>query len=282
MLNALEDLGPLLGSAQTAATAERLRRRLGGAPRVEGSGSRLRWAYAAAGVDALFAAGRLVRFLLHPQDESVRGAFTGCLADGLPAGASRRALHEAFGSPVKAIAPQAVDWDHCRNEPVLAAGPWLDIFVSSGVKVVVAYSSALHPWAVRPRAVALLPASARGRSVCSFFCASCGRRAETVSLSRSRAPLPVVRVGFGQNTVGLDAPSADRVEALLLLEDPAALYSFRPFYAASFCPDCGACYCRQHWLDRSSGPPAWGDAWSYDWVESGRCPEGHRRELVKE
>ena len=58
--------------------------------------------------------------------------------------------------------------------------------------------------------------------------------------------------------------------------DAAALHRMNPEFAAAWCPECGACYCRPHWVAVAAGAddhPGWYDA------THGTCPEGHRRVL---
>lgn len=129
----------------------------------------------------------------------------------------------------------------------------------------------------RMKAIGFPGAVPDGRSR-TFQCASCRRTAETVRLVRAPSGT-VFSYGFGTSSVGLIAQDAERLEALLLKGDPAALHAFRPMYAASFCPECGKCYCLEHWSGRHGAPPPEGDAYSWDWAEYGTCPRGHNRVL---
>lgn len=49
-----------------------------------------------------------------------------------------------------------------------------------------------------------------------------------------------------------------------------ALMSVNPNWVSSFCPECGCCYCQEHWSQR----PVSDDEGFYEYTE-GTCPVGH-------
>ncbi|MFA5138304.1 MAG: hypothetical protein WC728_03645 [Elusimicrobiota bacterium] len=291
MLDAMRDLVPFLGRMHSRANRRKLSDLLGCGPLLKRIGERVYWTFSGSGLEAALIAGRLGAWFLYARRDSGGEEFTGRLEGDLPVQATRREIHRTWGLPKKIFPPET---ERCgeSEDHVIARHPWRDTYERAGCSVYIEYSSGLHEHAVRPATIILTggrqptvvkrsdPAKvsrSRETLACTFRCARCGKPAETVELIQGKDP--VARYGFGETRAGLRAEDAAHMMKLLLVGDPGALHAFRPDYAASFCPACGVCYCREHWKYRHGAPPPWGDSYSWDWVEYGACPYGHERIL---
>lgn len=295
VFDAFRDLVPFLGRIGSRANAGSLAALLGVKPRVRRFpkvSADEYWTFPGAGIEIVLSGGRLRTCFLHVREEKGTGAFTGALDGKLAADAARERMHEAWGLPLKTHEPETEKSDECQNH-VIARHPRYDFYERSGCGVSIEYAQGRDARLVRPATITLsrehspsvLKRSGKSEAArtggvlsCTFRCARCGKPAETVKLARQAAG-PVFYHGFGVNSAGLPEEDAARLEALLLKGDPALLHAFRPRYAASFCPRCGACYCLAHWKGRHGAPPPFGDSWSWDWAEYGTCPYGHERVL---
>ena len=135
-----------------------------------------------------------------------------------------------------------------------------------------------------------------GRASASWPCAACGNVAAAVtllpagepdpgfSLTRDRASasggdvmqgydrLAVVGGPVGVTLgVGLDLPA---ITDALSRGDARALFELDREFAPFWCPDCGACYCGEHYTHWD----VWDDGF-FDCVR-GQCPRGHQRMLM--
>jgi hypothetical protein len=72
----------------------------------------------------------------------------------------------------------------------------------------------------------------------------------------------------------IDAGERERVVAAIRAGDARALYAVNAEFAPFFCPQCGNCYCEEHWKQRELLEKG---GW-FDCVE-GTCPLGHKRVL---
>ena len=109
-----------------------------------------------------------------------------------------------------------------------------------------------------------------------YTCAECGALAGRVEVIPSpdtpgnRLVLSVFLAMWEQATP--DATYADAADALRR-GDPRALWELNPEWAPFYCPECGTCYCRDHWRQWMEFDEGFFDC-SY-----GTCPRGHTRML---
>ncbi len=125
-----------------------------------------------------------------------------------------------------------------------------------------------------------------GTIAAAFACAACGEEAETVRFLPRGVPGnhcsgDAVQFHFGSETMMLGPGDVRAVRAALTASDAAALHAAHPRWAASYCPQCRACYCRRHWTIEQEPDPA-GDGYSMHYDTHGTCPSGHRRLMAKD
>lgn len=129
-----------------------------------------------------------------------------------------------------------------------------------------------------------------GVTSCTFVCGSCGQRAETVELVPQGVPHRYAYVSdrgspgtivYHDRSEALALPPAAYAAAkeALLAQSAARLYEIQPLWAASYCPDCDASYCSQHWFLEDAPDPN-GDSYSMDYITYGTCPQGHTRKVA--
>lgn len=112
----------------------------------------------------------------------------------------------------------------------------------------------------------------------SFACGTCGQAAGLVQLFGPTSAGEIVRESFTSRFIHRPNPEAfERLCTSILAGDAQALYEFDLELASFYCPDCHACYCREHW----SVWNVFDDEEGFDWHDSirGRCPLGHQRML---
>lgn len=126
---------------------------------------------------------------------------------------------------------------------------------------------------------------------CTFVCETCGQPAETVQLVPHGAPhrygyvsdagsVAMIVYHEQSEALALRPEAFAAVKEALLAQSPARPHEIGPLWAASYCPDCDACYCRRHWfLDESPDP--YGDSYSMDYITWGTCPQGHTRKVAE-
>ena len=133
----------------------------------------------------------------------------------------------------------------------------------------------------------------------TFSCAVCGESAATVSLFTEQRTLPrplaeiaavvseavpdavpagtILISGFFTCTAGPVSPGqVPLVRDALERADPEALYAADRTSALFYCPQCGRCYCSEHWTLAGELPdddPFKGSYWAS--LAQGDCPNGH-------
>ena len=82
---------------------------------------------------------------------------------------------------------------------------------------------------------------------------------------------------LGLLTFPVGAEDFERIRKIILAGDIRALHEFQMEVSIFYCPDCGTCYCGEHW----SWWSAFDDEEGFDWHDSirGFCPQGHRQML---
>jgi hypothetical protein len=112
----------------------------------------------------------------------------------------------------------------------------------------------------------------------SFACASCGNEAGLVALFERGDGGGITRHSFTSTlTLRVAAEDFERIRGIILAGDVRALHEFDLEVASFYCPDCGSCYCGDHWVRWN----VFDDEEGFDWHDSirGRCPQGHQRML---
>ncbi|HET7229602.1 MAG TPA: hypothetical protein VFJ16_06340 [Longimicrobium sp.] len=108
-----------------------------------------------------------------------------------------------------------------------------------------------------------------------YTCAVCGAvagRVEAVPSPTTPGNRLVHSVFFGMWQALPDATQSAAVKALRG-GDPRALWALDSEWAPFYCPECKACYCRDHWRQWMEF-----DEGFYD-CTYGTCPRGHTRML---
>lgn len=112
----------------------------------------------------------------------------------------------------------------------------------------------------------------------SFACASCNNEAGHVALFEHANGGEIIRDSFTSRlTLGVLAEDFERIRSIIFAGDIRALHELNLEVASFYCPDCAACYCRDHWVRWN----VFDDEEGFDWHDSirGRCPQGHQRML---
>jgi hypothetical protein len=78
----------------------------------------------------------------------------------------------------------------------------------------------------------------------------------------------------------LDPGPYELVRQALENGDAEALFRLQPLWVARYCHECAKHYCKRHWKLEVS-VPSWGDAYSMDFVTTGTCPAGHKRQVER-
>ena len=125
-----------------------------------------------------------------------------------------------------------------------------------------------------------------GKLSVSFACKTCGAKAETIHFSPRGHPSnpcasDAITYNFESETMAISHDEAMRVRQALSAADPGALYSAHHRWLATYCPQCGACYCGMHW-DVENWPDPASDWHSMHFDTYGTCPAGHRRLMAKD
>jgi hypothetical protein len=78
-------------------------------------------------------------------------------------------------------------------------------------------------------------------------------------------------------TLRVGTEDCERIRSAIRAGDIQTLHEFYLEVASFYCPDCGTCYCGDHWVRWS----AFDDEEGFDWLDSirGLCPRGHQRML---
>ena len=105
-----------------------------------------------------------------------------------------------------------------------------------------------------------------------FYCAVCNQQAAVLTLHEDGR---LIHHGLMAEVTEV-VPPAMRMAALYALEQagPDAIYAVNKLWAAFYCPQCDAVYCKEHWqieLKYDDADPSWYDC------AFGVCPHGHRR-----
>jgi len=122
--------------------------------------------------------------------------------------------------------------------------------------------------------------------VAEFKCKECGNKTETVRLlprgaAGNYCSGDAIKYNFDSETMMLSPEEAAIVGAALAAADAAAVHAAHPRWLASYCPKCGACYCRKHWKIEQWPDPA-SDSYSMHYDTFGTCPLKHRRLMAKD
>lgn len=104
-----------------------------------------------------------------------------------------------------------------------------------------------------------------------FACAECGKPAGSVMLLAG-AIISESFVCLRERAI--DAGEAGELRRIVGAGDLRALHDFDKECAPSYCRECDACYCAEHW-------ERWDDYEDGGWYDCtrGRCPRGHARKL---
>jgi hypothetical protein len=120
----------------------------------------------------------------------------------------------------------------------------------------------------------------------SFICKICGGQTEVVLFTPKDVSSIIstscsITYNFGSETMAISDEEATRVRQALLTADAAALYTAHHRWLATYCPQCEACYCKNHWTIQYLPDPS-SDSYSMHFDTYGTCPAGHRRLMAKD
>jgi hypothetical protein len=108
----------------------------------------------------------------------------------------------------------------------------------------------------------------------TFNCVICGKEAATLELNKTESGVELSRKSFTSLlTTPVSGMALNNLTALLEAGDVRALHALDLEYAPCYCPQCGDCFCGDHWR-------VW-DVFEEDWHDCvrGECPNGHQRLL---
>ena len=112
----------------------------------------------------------------------------------------------------------------------------------------------------------------------NFACAACDNEAGRVALFEHNNGGQIIRDSFTSHlTFRVGAADFERIRSSILAGDIRLLHELDLEVASFYCPDCGACYCGDHWVRWD----VFDDEEGFTWHDSirGRCPQGHQRML---